>query len=437
MIQFRILLGGLCALLLGACFGSPTQPSTATSSGSNSSASQVKDTLPGLLNTGLDVRESAVLESTSVISLQAFGKNLAAVTAHHELYALEGGKWVHLQLPNGDQPAASHALAAHNSSSVYILGRQSLWSYSGGGVWVQVPVPKTETWCLKDFMDQCRYESLHFDGRQLLLTGVMGYVGVEWRGAKNPYMYISKDQGQTWDTMPGFPDRVPYNDRIRNLSWDGNNLYAATWENGLWWYNGTKWDSVPKIAAKNTDGSYDISTTGDTTRIIKYGGVASLGGKLYAAEYTGELWEFTTGGKFTNIIPAYTRNTGYNYGIDTVCGALLSHNYSTYWKPGMSKWDWIIESIGEYYGPTDSVIAFANTDIRPIRMGAFLGYARIGDTLFMAYQGGGTDNDPNRHKGGVAAFDLRQARWCTEAWERGKPWRDSIFAAQKARLMKK
>ena len=415
-------LGGFLALLfISCCTATPTQNTNISSS---SSISVLRDTLPGLIDTRLVVRNSVEPESTSILLIKNFANNLVVSTAYGEFYVQINGQWQNLKLPNGDVGATDHAIAVKNDNTIYLLGRLSLWEWNISGEFKEISIPKKEDWCMFKYEAQCKIRSVFSFENKLILVTSMGYV--DSLGVENGIVATSENQGMTWQKMTSFPKTTPRNESIRNLTYDGKNVWIATWERGIWYYNGTKWDSIPYY-------QFSDSTKNLSYPIVKYGGVAVLNGQVYATDLMGYVNLVSGFSQVHRIAPTqdYIRSSsnGFrsgprasSFGLDTACGALINNNSWEYWKPGMPDWARIIDT-------KDQEFAFAHTEYRPINIAQTLASVRVGDTLFISYTGGGTDV----HNGGVMAFDLRQARWCTDAWDRGKAWRDSIGAAQKAR----
>jgi hypothetical protein len=212
--------------------------------------------------------------------------------------------------------------------------------------------------------------------------------------------------------------RPELNLNFRNFRLHGDSILGASYEDGVWVYDGTRWDSIANPTVPQYGDSEGVQVLIEPLIIRKWGGVAMFQGALYAAPWTGGLYRLESGA-LKKITLKTTTNKGeviehnglFNYGLDTLCGNLINVHGIERWKPGDLGWSRVVDTslafaVHGYYYPIASTFSMA----------------RIGDSIFAAYQAPFPTKGDSL-KGGIAMLNLRDVPWCEEAWKRRSPGR--------------
>jgi hypothetical protein len=370
------------------------------------------DTLSGWVPFGPDQGKTPY-DSSHFVEVKALGRTLFARNTHGDIYyrPLEG-KWHQLDL--GEQAGSMDAMFPE-SPWLYLLtnsGKIFKLDELGNKSFVE-QVPSSLT-CPLPGTAPCYVSKIFRYKGKFLIEGTEPYTDSTFPRFKDSLINYSLLLGQNgqWERMRWQNGiRPPLNLSFRRLWLHGDSILGASYEDGIWIYDGARWDSIAKPHLPRFGDTAGI----DSLTLFKWGGVAVFQGSIYASPWTPGLYRLE-GSELKKITLKAVTNKGdtivsdglLNYGLDTLCGYLIEVHGMQYWKPGMLGWTRTVDTTQSF-----AVKGFNYSIASSYSM------TRIGDSVFAAHEApllGKKDSIP----GGIALFNLRDAPWCPETWKRGQ-----------------
>jgi hypothetical protein len=373
-----------------------------------------KDTLSGWIPIGPD-QPGTPYDGRHFVEVKALGRSLFARNSNGDIYFRpEGDAWKKLAL--GEKAAPLEAMAVEGTEMYLLTASGKIFGLDARGTLSFREKLPDSMICQLPGTTECHAMQLFRYQGSFFIEAGQAYTDSTFpifRDSLFNYHLLVGRNG-SWRRMrwqQGF--RPKLNLSFRNFWVHGDSILGASYEDGIWVYDGSRWDSIANPTIPQYADSNGVRVPAGTLPVQKWGGVAVYQGSIYAAPWTGGLYRLEDSA-LKKITLKTTTNTGevieheglFNYGLDTLCGNLINVHGIERWRPGALGWLRVVDTalsyaVHGYYYPVASTFSMV----------------RIGDSVFAAYQ----DPIPTERDslpGGIAMLNLRDTPWCEEAWNR-------------------
>lgn len=311
--------------------------------------------------------------------------------------------WTKMDVPNGDTVYCIYCDTVYGMLYVSTRGKCGVFEYSIVSRQWRELMPKKNSWFdstkLYDGKLNVSMYNITCYNNMLYIMTVQRWGGVE---DHNSYPRIWRSNKDTNWTMAdsGWPYKPKMAVTITDFFPIDNYLYATTFDQGLWRYDGVSWKVVPGTTPEEIQA---LSLSGGDTRSIpgfRPRSVAKHNNDIYVGNLTGEPYKMLSGDKWEKKFILFF-DYGFNKVVDYGNPVMCLYSFNGYLSRGTYYFN---DSANMWFNMTPNFNKI-DTMFNNGLPGKVYGMTHIGDTLFAAL-----GDDYGVHSG-VYYLDLKKCKW--------------------------